>query len=216
MPIGEKLHKMYEMVSYIKKDKRNEHQKYNYVSDEVVMEKVHAACVALKVISIPTFKGEKTQSLSITKYPDGTEKQTTVTHIVSSLDLTVMDVEDNTAVHVYIEGEGMDHGDKATPKAQTGALKQAWLKLLNLSSGDDPEADEKTDETMSHDDPEKKDEKGEPVSDGEYYLGIKIPNCLCGQKARVWDPNDGKGYFMFYCAKRKTDPTKCSFSQKGR
>ncbi len=38
-------------------------------------------------------------------------------------------------------GEGEDEGDKAIFKATTGAMKYALLKLFNLSSGEDPEAD---------------------------------------------------------------------------
>lgn len=43
-------------------------------------------------------------------------------------------------------GAGSDKGDKALYKAYTGALKYWLLKNLLLPTGDDPEADSKTDE----------------------------------------------------------------------
>ena len=40
-------------------------------------------------------------------------------------------------------GEGLDSGDKAVYKAMTGAQKYMLLKLFLISTGDDPEADDK-------------------------------------------------------------------------
>jgi hypothetical protein len=43
-------------------------------------------------------------------------------------------------------GSGQDVGDKAVMKAQTAAIKYAYLMSLAISTNDDPEADSRTDE----------------------------------------------------------------------
>jgi hypothetical protein len=45
-------------------------------------------------------------------------------------------------------GSGQDAGDKAIMKAQTAAIKYAWMLALSISTGDDPEEDAGTDEAM--------------------------------------------------------------------
>jgi hypothetical protein len=50
-------------------------------------------------------------------------------------------------------GYGADTGDKGVYKAMTGAEKYALFKSFLVSSGDDPEADEKADQPLSSDGP---------------------------------------------------------------
>lgn len=42
---------------------------------------------------------------------------------------------------ITVMAEGADYGDKAVWKGLTGAHKYAWLRLLNIATADDPEAD---------------------------------------------------------------------------
>ena len=44
---------------------------------------------------------------------------------------------------------GQDAGDKAVMKAQTAAIKYAYMLSLCIATGDDPEADSKTDENSA-------------------------------------------------------------------
>ena len=46
-------------------------------------------------------------------------------------------------------GSGQDAGDKAVMKAQTAAIKYAYMLSLCIATGDDPEADSKTDENSA-------------------------------------------------------------------
>ena len=46
-------------------------------------------------------------------------------------------------------GSGQDAGDKSVMKAQTAAIKYAFLLSFAISTGDDPEADTHTDEVMN-------------------------------------------------------------------
>lgn len=47
--------------------------------------------------------------------------------------------ETDTAVNVYVPGEGADSGDKSSNKAATGALKYALRQTFLIETGDDPD-----------------------------------------------------------------------------
>jgi hypothetical protein len=56
---------------------------------------------------------------------------------------------------ITVMAEGQDYGDKAVWKGLTGAHKYAWLRLLNIATGEDPEADRSTDEPSTRSKPSK-------------------------------------------------------------
>ena len=60
--------------------------------------------------------------------------------------ITLVDVESGESIILSGLGSGQDSGDKAVMKAQTAAIKYAYLMSLAISTNDDPEADVKTDE----------------------------------------------------------------------
>lgn len=51
-------------------------------------------------------------------------------------------------IHIKALGSGQDAGDKSCAKAQTMAIKYAYLTSLAIATDDDPEADSHTDEVM--------------------------------------------------------------------
>jgi len=59
--------------------------------------------------------------------------------------LQIIDADTGESVIVTSLGSGTDPGDKAVAKAQTMAIKYAWLTALNIETGNDPEADPRTD-----------------------------------------------------------------------
>ena len=59
------------------------------------------------------------------------------------------DSDSGESVKIKGLGSGQDAGDKATMKAQTAAIKYAFLLSFAISTGDDPEADTHTDEVMT-------------------------------------------------------------------
>lgn len=124
---------------YIQKDADNKEQRYKYVSAAAVLEKVNAALVAARVVSIPeyTIVSEKEKSTS----RGGIWQLVTV-----QCKLLLIDADSGESVTIISLGTGTDPGDKAVAKAQTMALKYAWLTALNIETGDDPEADPKTDQ----------------------------------------------------------------------
>lgn len=133
-----KLSKLAKECAYVQKDGRNEYHKYSYASATSVYEKV----------------SEAMQSLGLTSYTKAkvTELREKVTGkggvdfvAVVHLSLFIVDVETGYMIEVESAGSGQDAGDKAVMKAQTAALKYAWMMCLNMATGDDPEADSDTD-----------------------------------------------------------------------
>ena len=64
--------------------------------------------------------------------------------------ITLTDSTSGESVTIVGLGSGQDAGDKAVMKAQTAAIKYAYLLSLNISTGDDPEADLQTDQNFSN------------------------------------------------------------------
>lgn len=137
--IASKLVKIMGACSYVQKDGENKFHKYNYASAANVLEKVNAACVENNVASVVSTKiiGEKEKTTN----KGGTEYLVTV-----EVTLTLIDGDSGESLTAVSLGTGQDPGDKAVAKAQTMALKYAWMTTLNISTGDDPEADESVDE----------------------------------------------------------------------
>ena len=63
------------------------------------------------------------------------------------MDILLIDKDSGETVTLTGIGSGQDGGDKAVMKAQTAAIKYAYMLSLAISTGDDPEADGKTDES---------------------------------------------------------------------
>jgi hypothetical protein len=61
---------------------------------------------------------------------------------------TLTDGESGETISFQSIGTGADSGDKAAYKAATGALKYALLTGFLIPTGDDPEADVKTDDEV--------------------------------------------------------------------
>ncbi len=136
--LASKLCKIMGECAYVQKDGRNDFHRYNYASAANVLEKVNEACVKHNVASFPVYEivGEKERTTS----RGGAETLVTV-----QVKLTIIDGDSDAMLTAVALGSGQDAGDKAVAKAQTMALKYAWMTTLNISTGDDPEADEETD-----------------------------------------------------------------------
>ena len=60
--------------------------------------------------------------------------------------ILLIDSESGESIDLYGIGTGQDAGDKAVMKAETAAIKYAYLLSMAISTGDDPEADTDVDE----------------------------------------------------------------------
>lgn len=137
--VAAKLVQVAKACKYVQKDATNKEQKYKYVSAAAILGEVNEALAQANLASVPEFSivSEKEKSTSGGK----------VWHLVTvQCKMAIIDADSGESVTVTSLGTGTDPGDKAVAKAQTMALKYAWLTALNIETGDEPEADERTDQ----------------------------------------------------------------------
>lgn len=127
---------------YIQKDQRNDFHKYKYASAAAVLEKVNDALVKHGVSSY--CRPEILSSEIVANAKGAQEKFITVKNTI-----VLVDGESGESMEISGIGSGQDAGDKAIAKAQTMAIKYAWMLTLNISTGDDPEEDSDLDERSS-------------------------------------------------------------------
>jgi len=138
--IAGKLVKIMEECSVIRKNGTNDFHKYKYATSADVLEKVNAALVKHKVAAIVL--PEIIESSDVTNNKGNTEHLVTV-----KVDITLIDNDSGESLAIAGIGSGQDIGDKAVMKAQTAAIKYAYMLSLAISTNDDPEADSRTDES---------------------------------------------------------------------
>ena len=120
--------------AYIQKDAVNAFHKYNYASAAAVLEKVNAAVHKRGIAVCP-------QVRLLTDVGAPVVVVQVTLHVRAGLETMVIEGL----------GAGSDKGDKAVMKAQTAALKYAWMMAFSISTGDDPEADVETDKASLDD-----------------------------------------------------------------
>lgn len=148
--IAKKMVALMEKCSYIPRDATNEYHNYRYVSAAAVLEKVNSACAELGLATITTPKILAREGKIVTV----------------EVSIVVTDYESGESLVLTGIGSGQDTGDKAVMKAQTAALKYAWMLSLQISTGDDPEADIKTDQAKSQ--PKSQPHKNPKITPGTY------------------------------------------------
>lgn len=119
--------------AYVQKTGRNDFHKYRYATAADVLAKVNEAMLKHGVCS--------TADAEILSEHDNAGNRT----VTAKVTLTLHDGDSDQTLTTAGIGCGQDKGDKAVMKAQTAAIKYAWMLALNISTGDDPEADEDTD-----------------------------------------------------------------------
>ena len=138
MGLAEKMCRVAAECSYVQKDAANAFHKYRYASAASILAHVNGALVRHRVAVVgvsPSIVAER-----------GEGKERVVT---ARVELTLADADGDERATIAGLGSGMDAGDKAVMKAMTAATKYAWMVALSISTGDDPEADEDTDERTS-------------------------------------------------------------------
>jgi len=135
--LASKIAKVMQAVGYVEKGGTNAAQGYKFVQASAVADKVRAELVKLNISMTPSQIG----IVNIGLTPSG--KQSTITLLYT---WTLTDGETGETLTFQSVGTGADSGDKAAYKAATGALKYALLTGFLIPTGDDPEADARTDE----------------------------------------------------------------------
>ena len=137
--IAKKLVLIMGECSHVAKDGFNDFHKYSYASAAGVLETINAALVKHKVASVVT--PSIISSFDVANAKGNIEHQVTV-----GCNILLIDSESGESIDLYGIGTGQDAGDKAVMKAETAAIKYAYLLSMAISTGDDPEADTGTDE----------------------------------------------------------------------
>ncbi len=139
--IAGKLVNVMAACSSVKKNGQNDFHHYKYATSSDVLEKVNTALVKHNIASIVL--PEIIASSDVLNNKGNTEHLVTV-----KVSITLIDTNSGEQLQLSGIGSGQDSGDKAVMKAQTAAIKYAYMLTLAMSTNDDPEADSKTDESM--------------------------------------------------------------------
>lgn len=140
--IAKKLVNVMIECGHIAKNGLNSYHQYKYATAEDVLLKVNTALTKNKIASVVI--PEIASMVDVTNLKGNTEHLVTV-----NVQIKLIDSESGECVDLFGIGSGQDAGDKAVIKAQTAAIKYAYMMSLCIATGDDPEADTKTDENSS-------------------------------------------------------------------
>lgn len=140
--ITSKLVKVMEEVSHVQKNGTNEFHKYQYATAADVLEKVNEALCKNKICSVA--KASLISLDHVTNAKGNQEHLATV-----QMNIRLIDSESGEYIDIAGLGNGQDSGDKAVMKAETASIKYAYMMTFNISTGDDPEADIRTDQFMA-------------------------------------------------------------------
>lgn len=140
--IAKKLVNVMIECGHIAKNGLNSYHQYKYATAEDVLLKVNTALTKNKIASVVI--PEIASMVDVTNLKGNTEHLVTV-----NVQIKLIDSESGEYVDLFGIGSGQDAGDKAVMKAQTAAIKYAYMMSLCIATGDDPEADTKTDENSS-------------------------------------------------------------------
>ena len=137
-PLAFKLAKILGEVGKVPKSGHNSFHNYDYVTENDL---VYAVRDKLADAGIFVFTSVESQAVQIIKDED---KTTALTTVVTKH--TFVDGWSGEQFSVLSQGQGADVGDKGGYKAITGAMNYFLYKCFMIPTGDDPEADERTDQ----------------------------------------------------------------------
>ncbi len=137
--IAKKLLAVMADCAYVAKNGLNSFHKYKYATAEDVLQKVNESLTKNKIacVAVP----ELVEFTDVTNLKGNTEHLATV-----KVEIILIDSDSGEEVRIYGIGSGQDAGDKAIMKAQTAAIKYAYMLSFCIATGDDPESDLRTDE----------------------------------------------------------------------
>ena len=139
--IAKKFVEVMKDCSHVAKNGTNDFHRYRYATAADVLEKVNTSLTKHGLASVVATN--LLSSKEVTTAKGNTEQLATV-----EVSVTLIDSESGETLTLKGLGSGQDPSDKAVAKAQTMAIKYAYLASLAIATGDDPEADQHTDEVM--------------------------------------------------------------------
>ncbi len=124
--IHQRLHACMKDVSYVVKEEKKVNNQYRFVSHDAVTAVCRAAFVDHGIISIPSVHDCVHEG----------------NRCVMTMDVAFINIDEpGDRVVVRYVGYGIDTQDKGPGKAISYCVKYAYLKVLGLETGDDPERD---------------------------------------------------------------------------
>lgn len=164
--VAKKFVEIMRECSHVVKNGTNEFHKYKYATAADVLEKVNASLTKHGLASVVTPTLLNIQEVTTAK---GNIER------LASVEVTIMLIDSESGESLTLKGigSGQDAGDKALAKAQTMALKYAYLASLAIATNDDPEADSKTDEAMNFKPPNSNADTGK-VGTKENHLRVNL------------------------------------------
>ena len=139
--IAKKFIEVMRECSHIAKNGTNDFHKYKYATAADVLEKVNASLTKHGLASIV--------SSNLLSLKDVTTSKGNIEQLASvEVCVTLIDSDSGESLSIKGLGSGQDPSDKAVAKAQTMAIKYAYLNSLAIATNDDPEADSHSDEVM--------------------------------------------------------------------
>lgn len=135
------LHAVYSKVGYVQKEKpKAGGLNYSYASEAALIEALRPALVEAGIVMHVT-------QATVDMRDTYTNKQGTVMNR-TCITATVRFTHAPSATYIDVQalGEGIDAGDKSTPKAMTGAYKYALREAFCIETGDDPDQEPSTDQ----------------------------------------------------------------------
>lgn len=141
MKIAKKFVAVMQECSHIAKNGTNDFHKYKYATAADVLEKVNASLTKHGLASLV--------SSNLLSLKDVTTSKGNIEQLASvEVCVTLIDSDSGESLSIKGLGSGQDPSDKAVAKAQTMAIKYAYLNSLAIATNDDPEADSHSDEVM--------------------------------------------------------------------
>ena len=138
--LAKKFIEVMKECSHIAKAGTNSFHGYKYATSADVMDRVNSSLAKHGIASAA--RPELLSLQDVTTVKGNTEHLATV-----KMTIELTDVDSGESFSITGLGSGQDAGDKAVMKAQTAAIKYAYMLSLAVSTGDDPEADSSVDET---------------------------------------------------------------------
>jgi len=132
--IAGKVARVMTTVRKLRKDGSNEYDHYKYISADSAFEIVGGAMAEVGLVALPSIVELTTEAMSSAT---GKSQFRTVVH--GLITLADADTGDTWSGDWY--GEGVDRADKSINKAMTAMMKYYLLRLFQIGSGEDADAD---------------------------------------------------------------------------
>ena len=140
--LAKKLVDVMKDCGHVSKNGSNDFHKYKYATAADVLSLVNDSLTKHGIMS--AVDSNLLEMREVTTAKGNSERLATVETVV-----TLTDSDSGEQIKIKGLGSGQDAGDKSVMKAQTAAIKYAFLLSFAISTGDDPEADTHTDVVMN-------------------------------------------------------------------